>query len=1094
MKQTLPEKVSHWNSNNVYKPVNLLIKRAETQPHQVAYTFLKDGETEEFNLTYQKLDQRAREIAAYIQLFCKPGDRALLLYPSGLEFIEAFFGCLYAKVVAVPAYPPRQNQNMSRLQKILKDAQATVILTTKSLLSNIEIRLAENLKLTELHYIATDILPIEKLSSWQEPELNSDTLAFLQYTSGSTGTPKGVIVSHGNIIYNQQMIELAFQHDETAIGMGWLPLFHDLGLIGNVLQPLYVGFPCILMSPTAFLQKPVRWLQAISRYRATTSGGPNFAYDLCTNRISPEQKETLDLSSWKVAFNGSEHIRAETLQRFSEAFYECGFRPETFYPCYGMAETTLLVSGGIFNREPVLKHVQAEAMKQNQIIAFETPQKNSKILVGCGCTILEQDIIIVDPNAQVQCPPEQVGEIWVAGKNVAQGYWNRKSETQATFAAYLSDTHEGPYLRTGDLGFLDPKGELFITGRLKEVIIIRGRNYYPQDIEQVAQKSHPALRPNSGAAFSVDFEGQERLIIAHETKRSYLPRLNITEIVSAIRRAVSEEFDLQVYSVLLLKTNSIFKTSSGKLQRLKCRSAFLNGQLNVIGYNELKLSTDSQQDIDNPNHYTKEANRLAASASIICQWLVNRLAERLDLDPTHINVDKPIAEYGLDSLTAISLSGELQEWLGRPLPVTFLYDHPTIAALSQYLSKSAQNSSSWGNKQFLDNSEAAGYFYPQTPVMDGMSGSRIRRNGQELINLSGINLLGLQEDEKFIEIFCDKTRQYGLATGGSRLTQGVCLPHLLLEQKMNELLEKEYTLTFATGALANIGFINAMSSSFAFDEKAKINNDDVVFVLDRDCHWSLWNPVSRLKFGSQVFAFKHNDTESLEQVLKVINSNKIVVVFETIYSSDGSIAPIDQILDVCERYKALSYVDDANGFMIYGTPKRPFYKEYHTLTRATFIMVSFSKAIGIEGGAISGPIEFVKSFEILSGTSLFTATMQPPTAATNLEIIKYLQSNSEMIDNYLERCSQLRETLINSNFRLNTTPSYITSIFIGHDQVAEQVRRELLEEGYCVPVFRYPAVERGKAIIRLILNNRHTQSDINGFVKTLKKVRDRYKF
>jgi len=818
MKLSLHKKGSQYNSSSIFTLVDILIQRAETLPHQVAYTFLRDGETEEVNLTYQELDQRAREIAAYIQSFCQPEDRALLLYPSDLEFIKAFFGCLYAKVVAVPAYPPRRNQNMSRLQAILKDAQATVVLTTKSLLSNVEIGLAENLKLTELHCIPTDILPSYRTgSSWQEPELKSDTLAFIQYTSGSTGTPKGAMVSHGNTIYNQQMISLAFQHAETAIGMGWLPLFHDMGLIGNVLQPLYMGFPCILMSPTAFLQKPLRWLQAISRYRATTSGGPNFAYDLCMNRISPEQKETLDLSSWKVAFNGSEHIRAETLQRFSEEFCESGFRPETFYPCYGMAETTLLVSGGILNREPVLKHVQAEALEQSQIIPYEAPQKDSRTLVGCGRTILEQDIIIVDPNSQVQDPPEQVGEIWVAGKNVAQGYWNRESETQATFAAYLSDTHKGPYLRTGDLGFLDQKGELFVTGRLKEVIIIRGRNYYPQDIELVAQKSHPALRPNSGAAFSVEFEGQERLIIAHEVERSHLRRLNIAEIVSAIRRAVSEEFDLQVCSVLLLKTNSIFKTSSGKLQRLRCRSAFLNGTLNVVGHDELEPSTDSQQYIDNLNYNIKEANRLAPSAPIICQWLVSRLAECLGLDPVHININKLLAEYGLDSLTAIGLSGELQEWLGRPLPVTLLYDHPTIAALSQYLSMPAQNSSSWGNKQFLENSEAAGYFYPQIPVMDGMSGSRIRRDGRELINLSGINFLGLQEEEKFIEIFCEKTRQYGFATGGSRLTQGVCLPHFLLEQKMNEIWEKEYSLTFATGALANIGFINAMASSFAFD-------------------------------------------------------------------------------------------------------------------------------------------------------------------------------------------------------------------------------------------------------------------------------------
>lgn len=416
--------------------------------------------------------------------------------------------------------------------------------------------------------------------------------------------------------------------------------------------------------------------------------------------------------------------------------------------------------------------------------------------------------------------------------------------------------------------------------------------------------------------------------------------------------------------------------------------------------------------------------------------------------------------------------------------------------LKQLLQEKSQSDTSnqWGNKKFLEDAEAAGFFYDGVPVMDGMSGSHIKRDGRELINLSGINFLGLQQEEQFIEIFCKNTRQYGLATGGSRLTQGVSRPYLLLEQKMNEIWQKDYTLTFGTGALANIGFINAMTSSFGFDASVTIDNHDVVFVLDRDCHWSLWNPLANLKFGSQVFAFKHNDPTSLEQVLKKIKSPKIIVVFETVYSSDGSVAPIDELLEICEHYGALSYVDDANGFMIYGSPHRPFYKEYKALNKATFIMVSFSKAIGIEGGAISGPEEFVKSFEVLSGTSLFTATMQPPTAATNLQIIQHLENNPKIMDNYLKRCLQLRKTLIDLGFQLNNIPSYITSIIIGQDEIAEQVRRDLLEMGYCIPVFRYPAVERGKALIRLMINNKHTDEDINLFVEALKHIRSKYRF
>ena len=402
--------------------------------------------------------------------------------------------------------------------------------------------------------------------------------------------------------------------------------------------------------------------------------------------------------------------------------------------------------------------------------------------------------------------------------------------------------------------------------------------------------------------------------------------------------------------------------------------------------------------------------------------------------------------------------------------------------------------SGWDFNEFLIESQKSGFLYENVPEMDGMSGSRIQRNGKELINFCGINFLDLQKEEKVMNFFCQSARKYGLATGGSRLTQGVNLPHRQLEQKMNQIFQKPYTLTFGTGLLANQGFVNAMTAKFEFNSNCGVDNRDTVFVLDRDSHFSLWNAALKLSYGHQLFAFRHNDPEDLERVLRKINSRKSVVVFETVYSSDGSVAPIGQLLDVCDRYEALSYVDDANGFMIYGSHKRPFYQEYQALSRVDFIMVSFSKAIGLEGGAISGPTEFVKSFEMLSGTSLFTATMQPPTAATALEIIHELENHPEIMDNYLQRGLQLRETLLNLGFHLNGDASYITSILIGRDEVAEQVRRELLERGYCVPVFRYPAVKRGQALIRLMLNNRHTEEEINGFIEVLKKMRERYKF
>ncbi len=582
--------------------VDLLRYRALHQPDRIAYRFLIDGETETVHLTYQELEQQARAIACQLQEFCQPGDRALLLYQPGLEYISAFFGCLFAGVVAVPAYPPRPNRSLSRIQSILADAQAAIALTTTAIFAILEKRVADAPELENIGWLATDNIDPTQGNSWKDPNVNSSTLAFLQYTSGSTAAPKGVMISHQNLLHNSEAIAHCFRHTSETVGVIWLPPYHDMGLIGGILQPLYVGFPVILMSPLVFLQSPFRWLQAVSRYQATTSGGPNFAYELCINKITPEQKQILDLSSWQVAFNGAEPINAETLTKFAASFAECGFRPEAFYPCYGMAETTLIVSGGDPTAPPVYKSFQAEALEKNWVIPSSPEAPNSRTLVSCGSNIPNHKIAIAHPETLTRCAPGEVGEIWVSGASIAQGYWNQPEESRNTFKAYLTDTEEGPFLRTGDLGFLEHgiqnQPELFVTGRLKDLIVINGYNHYPQDIERTVEQSHPAIRPTCSAAFSVEIGGEERLIIVAEIERRYRQRkrqasfpetdprkhrsLEAKAVIQSIRRSVSSHHDLQVYQTLLIKHGSIPKTSSGKIQRHACRAGFLAGTLAVV--------------------------------------------------------------------------------------------------------------------------------------------------------------------------------------------------------------------------------------------------------------------------------------------------------------------------------------------------------------------------------------------------------------------------------------------------------------------------------------------------------------------------------
>jgi acyl-CoA synthetase (AMP-forming)/AMP-acid ligase II len=561
--------------------VELLTYRAQNQPEQTAYVFVHRTETEVGKLTYKELDRKAKAIATRLQALDLVGQSALLLYPPGLDFIAAFFGCLYASVVAVPTYPPRRNQKTTRVQTIVENAQATVALTTASILSDTERRFDQSPELAAMQWLTTDDDAELQLSDWQQPAIDRNTLAFLQYTSGSTGTPKGVMVSHGNLLHNSALIYQSYGHSSDSQGVIWLPPYHDMGLIGGVLQPLYGGFPVAIMSPVDFLQQPIRWLQAISRYRATTSGGPNFAYDLVCSKVTPQQIAHLDLSSWEVAFTGAEPVRGETLERFAATFEPCGFRKEAFYPCYGMAETTLIVSGGLKTAAPRIEQVKGEALEQNRIALAKDGEEGLRQLVSCGESLSDLKVAIVDPETLTSLPDDKVGEIWVAGASVAQGYWQRPQETQKTFAAYIADTGEGPFLRTGDLGFLQ-EGELFITGRIKDAIIIRGQNHYPQDIELTVERSHPALRPNCGAAFAVEVNGAERLVVVQEVQRTYLRKLNVKEVVESICRAVTAEHNLQVYATVLVRTESIPKTSSGKIQRHACRNGFLNGSLSVV--------------------------------------------------------------------------------------------------------------------------------------------------------------------------------------------------------------------------------------------------------------------------------------------------------------------------------------------------------------------------------------------------------------------------------------------------------------------------------------------------------------------------------
>ncbi len=658
--------------------VDLLRYRALQQPVQLAFTFLEDGETESASLTYRELDRYSRAIAVQLQSLGITGKRALLLYPPGLDYVAAFCGCLYAGVVAVPAYPPRNQRNTPRILAMVTDAQATISLTTTALLSKVRSLLTTKTDSDFLQWLTTDNLAAGIEDSWQAPPIERDTLAFLQYTSGSTDTPKGVMVSHDNLLHNAAATYQLMEHSSASKFVSWLPAYHDMGLIGGILQPLYGGFPCILIPPAAFLQRPYRWLKAISHYRGTTSGGPNFAYELCTHKVTPEQRQTLDLSSWSVAFNGAEPVRQDTLKRFSTVFAPRGFRQEAFYPCYGLAEATLMVTGGRKADCPIVKTVHVSDLEHNQAVDSHAEKTDSQLLVSCGPTLPEQQVMIVHPETLTRCLPNEIGEIWVSGPSIGHGYWQRPEETAQTFCAYLSDPDEGPFLRTGDLGFLH-NGDLFITGRAKDLIIIRGRNLYPQDIELTVERSHPALRAGSGAAFSVEVGNKERLVVVQEVE--FRQQADVDEVAGAVRQAVAEAHEVQVFTVVLIKPGSILKTSSGKIQRRACRAAFLTRTLDVLGSSVVDIS-DAVSNEPQLNRQVLLATAAEQRQPLLIACLQQQVAQMLKVIPSQINCDRPLSTFSLDSLMVLDLKNRIETSLGIVVPVMDFFQSASIAQLT----------------------------------------------------------------------------------------------------------------------------------------------------------------------------------------------------------------------------------------------------------------------------------------------------------------------------------------------------------------------------------------------------------------------------
>ncbi|MFH0725768.1 MAG: aminotransferase class I/II-fold pyridoxal phosphate-dependent enzyme [Pseudomonadota bacterium] len=962
--------------------IHLLRRRVETDREKTVYTFLKDGELQEARLTYGKLECRALAIAAHLHSLLSPGERVLMFFPPGIEFPTAFFGCLCAGMVAVPTYLPYSNRFMASLGTTVSDARPTVALTTTSTLNEYRRQIDQIPGLMALKWIPTDTIPDELATDWKEPLVGADTLAVLQYTSGSTGSPKGVMVSHGNLLHNSSLIHAFFGNSPSSRGVIWLPPYHDMGLVGGIVGTVYAGMDTILMSPVHFIQKPLRWLMAISRYRATASGGPNFAYDLCVRKITPEQKSGLDLSSWEVAFNGAEPVRRETLHRFAAAFESCGFRKKAFLPCYGLAETTLIASGCDKSAEPKFLQADAQALKAGRLALMAENSAYDLHLVGNGGTPPGHRIVIVDPEKLTLCKSDEIGEIWIAGPSVAKGYWGRPEDSEQTFRARLADKGEGPFLRTGDLGFIHD-GQLFVTGRLKDLIIIRGLNHYPQDIERTVERSHEALRAGGfGAAFSVEVGDEERLVVVQEIERRYIKNLDATAVIGAIRQSVTREHEIQAYAVVLLKTAALPKTTSGKVKRQLCREQFIEGRLKVVaecvGYSqkvapemprrEWAESRPVQKRADisvanRPKVFTFNAGGLESDGMrredaselirVIESYIIKKVADLLKIPFSRVDIRDPLNTLGIDSLMAVELKTAIEEDLGIGFPIEALFLGAGITDLTAHV---LWQKTSGGGLEATDG--------PLGKVL--LSGNRsgdttekgcAKRNSREIQpeclpfedypeyrNLQQI-MLGMKErgiDNPYFRVHEGLDVNGAISKDREPLTfsrynyLGMC-GDPVVSQAAKDAIDRYGTSVSASRIASGerplhreiekeIAGLIGTEDSLVFVSGHATNVTTIGHLFgkpDLIVHDALiHNSVLQGCQLSQAthLSFPHNNWQALDMILKESRPRfrRALIVIEGVYSMDGDIPELPEFIKIKQRHGAFLMVDEAHSIGVLG--------------------------------------------------------------------------------------------------------------------------------------------------------------------------------
>jgi 8-amino-7-oxononanoate synthase len=1076
--------------------IHMLHRHIEDCPDQPAFVYLLDGQFHHSDLTYARFDQRARAIAARLQDMGLAGQRVLLVYPPGLDFITAFFGCLYAGCVVVPTYPPHRHRMLTRFHAIAADAETHIALSISSSIAQfqglIDPKNGQTATPSHIQWLATDEISDDLADRWREPAIAPDTLAMLQYTSGSTSRPKGVMISHANLMDNARTIDRAFEIRPGDSAVFWLPTYHDMGLVGGVLEAVFAGVTNVLLSPIDFLQKPIAWLAAISKYRASVSGGPNFAYDLCVRKITDEQRATLDLSSWELAFIGAEPIHPATLERFAEAFAPCGFKPSAFYPCYGLAEATLMVSGARRGSGAIVRAFHDAALTENRVELMPGGNGQARCLVACGSPVGSQRVEIVDSQTHTKTAPGQVGEIWVSGPSVGQGYWHLPDQTRHAFNARLSDTGEGPFLRTGDLGFMC-EGQLYITGRREDLIIVRGLNRYPQDIEATARNSHPLLDAGYGAAFAVDDNGSQRLVLVHEVERT--TERDFTPVLDAVRRAVLDEHDLALDALVLVRSNTIPKTSSGKVQRHVCRAAFLADELKTLAeYRNPKTESPGaavEGEGSSLAHSESNESQLSVFATV-CRHAVALAGAALpDLTP-----DTPITALGLDSLQRLELVAALEKSFGGHMPDAAYAQVQTlgelVAAAQKHLiegPKAADHASIVPSEHY-DFTQFPEYIQlkqhermlwtvtqdnPYFRADQGGTGSMANIDGRQLVNFCVYDYVGMARDSEVATAAKAAIDRYGTSAGASRLVSGEKQVHSDLEKSLAAFLNVPAAIVFVSGHATNVTTIGHL-----------LGPGDLI-LHDALAHNSI---IQGAKLsGARRCAFAHNDWLELD-VLLTENRHRyrrVLIAIEGVYSMDGDFPELPRFVELKKKHKTLMLVDEAHSLGTMGATGRGIGEHWGVARQDVDLwMGTLSKSLASCGGYIAGSAEMVEYLKYTAPGFVYSVGLSPSNAGAALSALQVLQRQPQRVARLHELAALFlrlaKERGLNTGLSAGTP---VIPVIVGSSVKSLHLSGALFERGINVQPILYPAVPDDFARLRFFITTNHTEAQIHATVNAV---------